>query len=743
MDKILLIIIGVLLVLLLLVLLNVFFARKKFDDKIMDIEIKLKGLILNDEEISRKNDKKMIAFYELNEKFENLKSEVKEILNEISLNIEKLNIENLNTEINALKNEQVILRNMMENNSSNLNEMYSSKKYDLEELVNELNDKISNINVMINSNHLRINICEKELNSLKEFNKKNLNSSEHNCVSLLNDSDYYQICSNVILKVKEEFNAVNECVKNMEKILQFHDYKISNIQKIVSELPQLFSELQSIKRSINIDHNQTNLNVVEKPSDLDLTNLNQDNTGDCDEYFKEIENFFKPIEPNSLILKGEKVVKPSHYIVGNDIISYADLNEEKQKLFKMMETTNKNFFITGKAGTGKSYLLKFFRNNTKKKAIYLAPTGIAAININGVTIHSAFGFNNINGSAYELKISSSQEEIFKNVNTIVIDEISMVRVDVLERIDYILKKINKNNIPFGGKQMIIIGDIFQLPPVAKKEEMDYLNNTYNGIYFFNSNAYKEADFHGVELKEVFRQRDIDFLNLLNDVRNGNITQELIDKLNTRYNKNICDDVIQIVSKKNIATAINKYKLSQNKGEEFVYYAKYDRENKLIDENDYPFVFELHLKVGAIVLMVDNDPQKRWVNGTFAKVSYLSEKIIKVIINGIEYEVNPIICSKKTCYYNREINQVEYARKDMVVQYPLVLGYAITIHKSQGSTFAKMACDLNECFVHGQAYVALSRCTNFENLYLLNEIKDNPFLINYEIIEFYNKTFNKI
>lgn len=639
-------------------------------------------------------------------KLENKGQELNEIIDNSLLNIEDFFNDKLK-EYNELKIDKNLILN----------------DYELSEKLDTLNNKIENINIMINSNFMRLNLIDNEFKAIKEFYNKVLNEGflkKINNEFKLNENKFLELS-----KLEEEQINVNRIlcsfkttIDSYKKILEVHSKEILEIKSIIDEI-------------------ELNKNVFSE-NEMKEKNVSHDDT------FEKIVELFNPNNENKDILpKCEKVENTLVNVGIKSDVQYSDLNEEKREIIKQIESTNNNYFITGKAGTGKSFLLNYFKNNTKKKAIYLAPTGIAAININGVTIHSAFGYQNIVGTASKIRISTNQEELFKTVSTIVIDEISMVRCDCLERIDYILKKINKNNTPFGGKQMIIIGDIFQLPPIAKKEEIDYLNNTYGGIFFFNSNSFKDGDFHCVELQEVFRQRDQKFINLLNDVRYGNITPEIITVLNSRYKKEIKNDIIQIVPKKNTADAINKFKLSKIENQEFVYYAKYDKDNKSINENDYPFAFELHLKVGATVLMIHNDPQKRWVNGTFGKVSFLSENIIKVIIDEIEYQVNPIPIGKKRCIYNRDINQIEYTIENIVIQYPMLIGYAITIHKSQGSTYTQMACDLNECFVHGQAYVALSRCTNFTNLYLTSLIEDNPFLINYELIEFYNKTFKKV
>lgn len=566
-----------------------------------------------------------------------------------------------------------------------------------------------------------------------------------------------------ILQFTDTINTINEKINNLVILLEnitLNDDSNEMISQLQNNINSLLDEYNQTKNEIvKIKDLLTHYNLEKQKILNNNTQENLDNNqelaietldnsiiddNEISENFQQIEDFFRPNDNNingTIIIKGKEVIREPNFH-SNQKILFSHLNKEKQELFNRIEKSNDNFFISGKAGTGKSFLLKYFKTNTKKLALYVAPTGIAAININGVTIHSAFGYKNIVQSVSEIRISKEQESLFKRIDTLVIDEISMVRVDTLERIDYILKKINKNNIPFGGKQIILFGDIFQIPPIAKRDEIAYLNNTYGGIYFFNSNAYKNGDFYCIELKEVFRQKDTEYLELLDNVRYGKVTQELIDLLNTRYRHKFSTDIIQLVAKKSVAQSINKFKLSEIETKEYIYKAVYDEKNSTIQENDYPFDFELSLKVGAIVLMVTNDIQKRWVNGTFGKITYLSEDEVKVSIDGIEFNVNPVPIGKRTCVYNRDTNTLEYQTTNIVTQYPLILGYAITIHKSQGSTYSQMACDLNDCFVHGQAYVALSRCTDFKKLFLTSRLESNPFLIDNVLVEFYKNNFEK-
>ena len=418
-------------------------------------------------------------------------------------------------------------------------------------------------------------------------------------------------------------------------------------------------------------------------------------------------------------------------------LNLCKLSKEQQEIFNLMDKTNINLFITGKAGTGKSYLLKYFKKNTNKKVLYCAPTGIAAINIEGVTLHSAFGWNNLMDDA-EIKISSNRISLLKNLDTLVIDEISMVRVDVFNQIDIILKKANNNKKPFGGKQLIIFGDLFQLPPIANKEESEFLTDKYGGIFFFNSPAYRNGYFKFMEITEIFRQTDKEFIDILNNIRLGSISQKQINSINEHYVVEVPRRVMQLVPMKNEATIINDSNLNQINSQKYEYHANILVGGNNIKETDFPCEFDLKLKIGALVMMITNDQEhKRWVNGTLGIISDLTSVMVKVTINGTDFEISPVTFNKYKCEYNREEKKLEYIVESSVSQFPLILAYAITIHKSQGMTYQQIACDLGSCFAPGQAYVALSRCSNYDKLYLTKKIDASSIIKDNVVTNFYN------
>lgn len=431
--------------------------------------------------------------------------------------------------------------------------------------------------------------------------------------------------------------------------------------------------------------------------------------------------------------------------ITNNIIgkTITDINEEKQKIFNEMENTNNNIFITGKAGTGKSYLLKYFRENTSKKVLYTAPTGIAALNIEGVTLHTAFGWNNLLDE-HEIKISNNKKELFNSTDTIIIDEISMVRVDVFNQIDKILRYATGIDKPFGGKQMILMGDLFQLPPVANKEESEFFTDKYGGIFFFNSSAYKEGKFIFKELEEVFRQSEKVFIDILNNIREGKVTSDDINNLNKHYVPEVPRRVVQVVPKKDEANKINYENLNKIDLQEYTYLANIVIGDNNLKETDFPCDFTLKLKVGALVMMITNDQEhRRWVNGTLGIVSKLDINSVTVTINGTDFEISPVPFNKYKCEYDRNEKKLKYIVESSVNQYPLILAYAITIHKSQGMTYQQIACNLESCFAPGQAYVALSRCANFDKLYLTKKVDPRSIITDNIVTNFYLEQKNNL
>lgn len=426
-------------------------------------------------------------------------------------------------------------------------------------------------------------------------------------------------------------------------------------------------------------------------------------------------------------------------------------NIEFQTALELIQETNQSFFLTGKAGTGKSTFLKHIVETVSKDFVVVAPTGIAAVNVGGVTIHSFFQFplRPLLPEDEDIKVfwkDSEKRKIISAMDTLIIDEISMVRADLIDGIDYSLRKNGGNpNLPFGGKQVVFVGDIFQLEPVTIKNtgEQKIISEIYGSSYFYNAKVFERVSLFTVELQKVYRQTDSAFISLLDKVRVKEISPTDLNKINTRVfsqselNKN--DFAITLTTKNDLADTVNFKKLSELKTDPFAYNAEVSGE---FEESKYPTEPELTLKVGAQVIFIKNDTDKRWVNGTIGQVSGLTDTVIKVKLkDGEIYSVEKRIWENIKYQYNKEKKKIEQEIVGTFKQYPLKLAWAITIHKSQGLTFDKVVVDFgNGTFASGQAYVALSRATSFEGLFLKQKLNSTDIYIDDEIKEF-AKTFN--
>jgi ATP-dependent DNA helicase PIF1 len=415
-----------------------------------------------------------------------------------------------------------------------------------------------------------------------------------------------------------------------------------------------------------------------------------------------------------------------------------ELTEEFTNALEVMENTRDHVFVTGKAGTGKSTLLKHFCKNTSKKIAVLAPTGVSAINIKGSTLHSFFLFPF--GVVEEKNVDFLRKKIqlFKHLECIVIDEVSMVRADLMNAIDYSLR-INTGNrsIPFGGVQVIMFGDLHQLSPVVRGEEADYLRDRYNGSYFFRAPVFEEISLKKILLTKIFRQRNSGFKNLLNNIRHNKMAPADFQQLNSRCcePKNQNDPAIILATTNYIVNDINERRLNQINLDEYAYEA---RVKGKFPEKDYPADYFLKLKVGAQIMVLKNDSQKekRWVNGTLGIVEELGTDHVKVNINGLIYRMEKSEWEIFDYKYDQKNKKIVKTSKGSYTQYPLKLAWAVTIHKSQGKTFDRVIIDLGRgAFSHGQTYVALSRCKEFENIYLKRPVRYNDIILDKEIEEF--------
>jgi ATP-dependent DNA helicase PIF1 len=433
------------------------------------------------------------------------------------------------------------------------------------------------------------------------------------------------------------------------------------------------------------------------------------------------------------------------------------LTDEFKDILDLLQNTNQSLFITGKAGTGKSSLLKHFIKNTNKKNVILAPTGIAALNVGGQTIHSFFRFPPSIINSSQIEPDYVRAELFKNLEMVIIDEISMVRADLMNGIDVALRKNrNKLNEPFGGVQMVFIGDLFQLPPVLMDKNKTYISNTYGGLYFFDATVFKTFKYQFKELTQNFRQSTAqeEFITMLNNIRDNQVKFEDMALLNSRHKENVGEqeNSIFLTTRRNIAKNINNDKLENLQGEKFTYIGtlmgeylqlKDDAEEKLDDK--LPAPYKLELKKDAQIMMLKNDAGKRWVNGSVGKVEKLEPDAIMVNIAGNKYKVEKESWSEVEYVLNKETKEIEEKIVAGFTQFPLQLSYAMTIHKSQGKTFDRITVDVGAgAFAHGQVYVALSRCTTLEGIILNNPIKNNDIIVDPRVIEYYRtKSIPKI
>lgn len=433
------------------------------------------------------------------------------------------------------------------------------------------------------------------------------------------------------------------------------------------------------------------------------------------------------------------------------IVDTASLGYEQKQVFDLMENTNKSMFITGRAGTGKSYLLNFFVANSRKNVVVVAPTGVAAINVGGQTIHSFFQIPTKTPiSKKDLNPGSSRRELYRALDVVVIDEVSMVRSDIMSAISYVLRISNDNNLPFGGKQLLMFGDLYQLPPVAKPQVRRYLDDNYGGIFFFNSPAIRQCDLEVHELTHVFRQKDPTFINILNEVREGDITQENLNLLNQRANVPIPTDddaeggiAIVIAPTRDAVERTNEAMLDGINDEQmYTYEAHVDGDFR---ETEFPTQRVLKLKVGAKVMMLKNDydtpsdhPEEkgRWVNGTLGVVSRLSKDAIWVMINGVSHQIGRYTWFKSQYSYDAKSKKLNSRRTAAFTQFPVTLAWAITVHKAQGATYQSVGVDLDKgMFAEGQTYVALSRCVDMNKLYLTRPIDERDILTSDEVKAF--------
>ncbi|MFH1454664.1 MAG: AAA family ATPase [Armatimonadota bacterium] len=430
-----------------------------------------------------------------------------------------------------------------------------------------------------------------------------------------------------------------------------------------------------------------------------------------------------------------------------------EINEQFALSLDLMENTGKNIFITGKAGTGKSTLLDYFRDTTKKKAVVLAPTGVAAVNVRGQTIHSFFKFKpNVTLRAIK-RISGKKIKIYKKLEAVIIDEISMVRADLLDCVDKFLRLNGKNHkLPFGGVQMIFIGDLYQLPPVVVGREREIFRKQYESPYFFSAKIFDDFSMEFIELEKIYRQKDEAFINLLNSIRNNSIDDAGLKTLNKRYNPDFKDNIedfyIYLTTTNKLAEEINNRQLMKLEGNPYYYKGEIQGD---FDSKYLPTPAELCVKIGAQIMMLNNDLRSRWINGSIGRIvdiehdrEYDKDIIIVELIDGNIVKVSPHTWEIFNFFLNEETNSIEAKTVGSFTQYPLKLAWAVTIHKSQGKTFNKVIIDIGKgTFAHGQMYVALSRCTSLEGIVLKKPIQKKHIFMDWRVVKFVTKYQYKI
>ncbi|MDA1181783.1 MAG: PIF1 family ATP-dependent DNA helicase [Proteobacteria bacterium] len=418
------------------------------------------------------------------------------------------------------------------------------------------------------------------------------------------------------------------------------------------------------------------------------------------------------------------------------------LTKEFKEIFEIIDNTNSNLFITGKAGSGKSTLLEYFRQNTKKNYATLAFQGITAIKAKGQTIHSFFKFPPHFISEDDVD-TLKDKEVIQKLDTILIDEISMVRADLFDAMDLSLRKNRKSDKPFGGVQIILIGDVMQIEPIVGSKEEDVMEKFYpDGPFFFNSKSYDKKDFKQLELTKIFRQSDKKFIDLLNKIRLNKINSEDLDELNNQVKEDVDNDdgTIVLCPTNRKVDDINNSNLYQLKTPTFHYEAIV--KGKWSDK-EFPVKKEIILKVGAQVMITKNDTEtpKRWVNGTLGTVTFLSENQIKVKIKDKIFTIGKVKWDKYSHLLSG--NKVTTTSIGSFIQFPIKLAWATTIHKSQGQTFDKVAIDLDTgSFAHGQTYVALSRAKNLKGITLLKKINKKDIIFNNRVLEFIGQKLKK-
>jgi ATP-dependent exoDNAse (exonuclease V) alpha subunit len=420
-----------------------------------------------------------------------------------------------------------------------------------------------------------------------------------------------------------------------------------------------------------------------------------------------------------------------------------EINGQFQDAYEAMERGSKHIFLTGKAGTGKSTLLRYFRERTRRATAVVAPTGVAAVNIDGQTIHSFFKLRpgaSVEEARHDGR-AARKDRLFQKLETIVIDEVSMVRADLMDCIDAFLQAALKSKARFGGKRLVMIGDLHQLPPIVRGEEAAELKEKYKTPFFFSSEAIRDCLQLGmleyIELDKIYRQTDERFIEILNAVRCGKISERQLAELNMQYDPEFSDESgkhMHLMAVNAQADQHNETNLERLSGKTAIAEGKIKGEFK---ESELPTDLELRLKPGARVMLVNNDSQGRWVNGTLATVLEVRDESVDVKLdNGEAHEILPYTWNKAKTKFNADSGELSRETLGSFTQFPLRLAWATTIHKSQGKTFDRVVIDLGRgAFAAGQSYVALSRCRTLDGITLKRPIRRSDLIMDARILDF--------